>query len=717
MESLSQLAARGLLSELSQQAHQQINQTQDVNQLLELGAVVFAAGLLALAKTAFQKAGLLASEDFRYAVNLANVYREQGNHQAALALHQSLIQQHPNHPIIRRNFLTSLEYDLHINDTQRFSAATDWGNWAVIQAGGIETRPPIMPLDNPQGSRALRIGYVSADLCQHTVGWLLLPVIQQHTTKVEVYTYHAGAQQDSITEHIKTHSHYRHVHKLTDTQIAVQIKSDKIDVLIDLSGHTAGSRLTVFAHRPAPVQISWLGYFASTGLNSIDAVLLDDDHITPATQAYFTETIIALPNRWCYHPVPFAPQVSEAPHQRNGYITFGSFNNTAKYNPQVFNTWAEILTALPNSRLILKWRTYNDDTLKTQTLTHFQQHGIETNRIQLRPASFHANLLAEYSDIDIALDPFPFTGGMTSLEALWMGVPIITHPMSRVVSRQTHAILNQIGLAELSADTIDEYIQTAINLARDPNKINTLRQSMRQRMQASNLMNATAFTQNLESTLINLYTQQEQSMTALSHNKKVLHIGPGHKNNGASLPKGFQTADWQEVRYDIDPNNEPDLIGDMLNMQAVATGSMDAIYSSHNIEHIYPHQVAQFLAECTRVLKEDGIAVITCPDLQTIAMHIANDNLTDPLYQSPAGPITPLDILYGHSAALAAGHHYMAHKGGFTLKTLTKALQQAGFSMVAGKRRLQQFDLWVLASKHPMPEVQIRALAEQMLPA
>jgi SAM-dependent methyltransferase len=232
-------------------------------------------------------------------------------------------------------------------------------------------------------------------------------------------------------------------------------------------------------------------------------------------------------------------------------------------------------------------------------------------------------------------------------------------------------------------------------------------------------MDAAAITGKLELDLIHLYErhyQEQQTMPSQLDTKKVLHIGPGHRKNGAKLPMGFQNTEWQEVRYDIDANNEPDIIGDMLTMTAVASASMDAIYSAHNIEHIYTYEVPQFLSECLRVLKEDGIAVITCPDLQTVCAHVANDNLADTLYNSPAGPITPLDILYGHGAALAAGHHYMAHKGGFTLKTLTQALQQAGFQMVAGKRRIQQFDLWVLASKRLMEEAQLRVLAEQLLP-
>ena len=171
------------------------------------------------------------------------------------------------------------------------------------------------------------------------------------------------------------------------------------------------------------------------------------------------------------------------------------------------------------------------------------------------------------------------------------------------------------------------------------------------------------------------------------------------------------------MRLDIDPSNEPDILGTMLNMPAVATGSVDAIYSAHNIEHVYAHEVPVVLGEFMRVLKPNGIAVITCPDLQAVCALVAQDQLTEAAYQSQAGPITPLDIIYGHGAAVAAGFHFMAHKTGFTEKSLTQALQAAGFQSIAGMRRAKGLDLWMLASKERRPEAEMRELASQLLPS
>lgn len=198
--------------------------------------------------------------------------------------------------------------------------------------------------------------------------------------------------------------------------------------------------------------------------------------------------------------------------------------------------------------------------------------------------------------------------------------------------------------------------------------------------------------------------------------KIILHVGPGHRENGAKLPAVFQTNSWKEIRLDIDPANEPDVVGSMLDMGDVADGTVDAIYSAHNIEHVYAHEVSLVLKEFLRVLKPKGLLVVTCPDLQTVCQLVAEDKLGDAIYKSQAGPIAPLDVIYGHGQALSEGHHYMAHKCGFTLKTLTQAVHSAGFLTSAGKRRAKGFDLWLLATKSEIEESALKELATLYLP-
>lgn len=190
----------------------------------------------------------------------------------------------------------------------------------------------------------------------------------------------------------------------------------------------------------------------------------------------------------------------------------------------------------------------------------------------------------------------------------------------------------------------------------------------------------------------------------------LLHVGCGPKRKDRTTA-GFNTPDWTEIRLDIDPAVRPDVTGTMTDMAAVASASVDAVFSSHNIEHLYPHEVPLALAEFRRVLRDDGFAIITCPDLQSVAALVAQDRLTEPAYVSPAGPIAPLDILYGHRAAMERGNLYMAHRCGFTRKVLAATLQAAGFASVIAMARPRFFDLWALASKSPRGEDALRALA------
>lgn len=198
--------------------------------------------------------------------------------------------------------------------------------------------------------------------------------------------------------------------------------------------------------------------------------------------------------------------------------------------------------------------------------------------------------------------------------------------------------------------------------------------------------------------------------------RNLLHVGCGMKRKAQTTP-GFNTDAWKEHRLDIDPAVQPDITGTVLDMAGVPDGSMDAIYSSHNIEHLYPHEVPLALREFRRVLKDDGIVVITCPDLQSVAELVAQDRLIEPAYQSPSGPISPLDILYGHRKAMAAGNLYMAHRTGFTARTLMAALQESGFANSIGRRQAApHYALWVAASKCKQPESVLRTLAAAHFP-
>ncbi|EHJ46016.1 Methyltransferase type 11 (plasmid) [Solidesulfovibrio carbinoliphilus subsp. oakridgensis] len=673
----------------------------DPEALLAVGALLLSQGFLARARDCFEAGGKLAPHDHRFGVNLANVDREAGDHAACRRRYAALERLLPDNPVLRRNALVSLEYDPTATDAERLAKARQWGAWAMARAGGTPDRPPLSALSG----RPLRVGYVSADFCQHPVGLFVQDVLAAHDPgRVVVHTYDAGSHRDDVTERIRRVSVWRDVAGLADAALAGRIRADGIDVLVDLSGHTAGSRLTAFALRPAPVLASWLGYFATTGLPVLDAVLLDPWHAPPGTEAWFTETVVRLPrSRFCYRPVPFAPDVAPPPCLDRGHVTYGCCNNTAKLNPQVFALWAEILRRVPDARLVLKWRTFRDDALRQRVRQTFAGLGVDPGRLDLRGPSFHADLLQEYADIDIALDPFPFSGGHTSCECLWMGVPVVTWPGSRLVSRQTLAFLANLDrpdwLGQWVADNPADYVTKACALGAKQHQIGTIRHQLRPAMQAAPLTDAARFTRDLEAALINLYqTTRAKQHHPMPPKHTALHIGTD------PLPKTLQTEDWKEVPA-----------ASLANLPALPDASLDAVHCAHQLQYLPPHEVPGMLAQIARVLRPQGFAVLTCPDLEAVAQAVVEGKLLTPVYNAAAGPITPLDLLYGYRPALAAGQAHLAHRCGFTLPVLTQILRQSGFATVGGLRRPAGLDLWVLASKATREEAPFRQMVQALL--
>jgi protein O-GlcNAc transferase len=277
------------------------------------------------------------------------------------------------------------------------------------------------------------------------------------------------------------------------------IAKDEIDILVDLSGHTARNRLPMFALRSAPVQASWLGYFGTTGLNAMDYLIMDEATVPSGEERWCGEALVRLPHgRFCYAPPDYAPSPAEPPAARRGHVTFGSFNNIAKIGPDVMSLWADVLRATPQSRLVLKWKSLADEDVRERLAAAFLGVGVSAERLDLRGHSGHTDMLAEYGDIDVALDPFPFGGGLTSCEALWMGLPIVTWPGDRPASRQTLGFLKLLDLERCVARSRDDYVRIAAGLAAAPDGLAALRRQLRPRMAASPLCDGRRFTPTLE---------------------------------------------------------------------------------------------------------------------------------------------------------------------------------------------------------------------------
>lgn len=458
---------------------------------LNLGVLLEHEGVLSEAIARYQRVLALQPEHAAALNNISIALQESGRIEQSLAYGQAALRRSRDDHRLASNILMSMQYLPAVAERVLFDTAVTFG-----QRFPSLPRPAMAPVRG----RPLRIGYVSADLLSHPVGLFLREVLPRHDRDgFEVFCYSCGERRDHVTDQIAAASRFRAVAHESHETLGAIIRADGVDVLVDLAGHTAGNRLPVFALRPAPVQISWLGYFATTGLPAMDFVVLDHGHAPPGTEQHFTERILRLPgNRFCYVPVPFAPEVAPPPFERNGVVTFGSFNNTAKVNDEVLLAWARILGAVDGSRLVLKWRTLGDPVLRSRIHDVFAAAGADPARVELRPASTHRELLEQYADVDVALDPFPFSGGHTSCEALWMGVPVVTLPQQRVVSRQTWSFLRNLGLQELAAADVEGYVNAAVALAKAPQRLRQYRQSLRERMRGSPLCDPAGFTRSLE---------------------------------------------------------------------------------------------------------------------------------------------------------------------------------------------------------------------------
>lgn len=349
--------------------------------------------------------------------------------------------------------------------------------------------------------RRLRIGYVSRNFSRHSVGYFIEPVIARHDrSQYSVHCYYTHPDSDETTHRIAQNAEvWRHVAAGSDDALAAMIEQDGIDILIDLGGHTEFNRLGVFARRPAPVQVTWLGYPDTTGLPSID-YRITDAAADPAPEAdqRHTERLLRLaPCFLCYQPPPDSPAIADRGTQ--GCIVFGCFNTLYKVNRGTIEIWARILHAMPESRLVLKSASLEHAQTASRLLDCFDQHGIARSRIELRPwATERADHLTVYNGIDIALDTFPYNGTTTTCEALWMGVPVVSLAGDLHMSRVGATLLPAAGLPDLVAASADDYVRVAVNLAHDTARRRAMRGHMRAKLAASPLLDHSSLVSGLE---------------------------------------------------------------------------------------------------------------------------------------------------------------------------------------------------------------------------
>jgi len=469
-----------------------------VESLNNLSVLLTTQGKIQLAGEHLRHSLKLRPNSPQMLINLARTCLHSGDAEEAQKMLRRVITQNPGMVDPHSQLLQVLNYLPSENPQGVFAEHVRWA-----EAHTCTMPRPTSYRNNRDPHRKLRIGYVSPDLWEHSVARFLEPVLAHHDqTRFEIICYADVRQPDATTRRLESlSSRFRFVNRLSDEQLATLIQNDDIDILVDLAGHTAHNRLLVFARKPAPVQLSWLGYPNTTGLKAIDYRLTDRWADPPGTtEQLHTETLQRMPDSFlCYGPPEDAPPVSPPPSHATGIITFGSFNNLAKTTPQVIEVWSRILHSVPGFRLALKSRATSDTGTRNRLLGLFSGYGIHPERILLmEPVQSTRDHLEKYAQIDIGLDPFPYNGTTTSCEALWMGVPVVTVAGRVHAARVGVSLLSQLGLEDLVAEDTEAYVEISVALATDKARLSLLRKSLRQSMESAPLCDATSFTNSLE---------------------------------------------------------------------------------------------------------------------------------------------------------------------------------------------------------------------------
>ena len=437
------------------------------------------------------------------ATNAGLALQTLGRHAEARALLEGLAARHPG---IARECLRVALFSANLDpDTPPQVALDAHRDWARRFADPLGANAP--ELDNdPDPARRLRIGYLSGDFWSHAVARFIGPVMAAHAPRqVEVWCVDNSPRSDAATGRLRQHAKWLPIAGLDDEQAARQIRAAGIDVLVDLSGHTAHNRLELVARRVAPVQAGWLGYSNTTGLEAMDARITDALVDPPGAERWYVERLLRLPDAlWCFSGDPDAPDPGPLPMLRNGHVTFGSMNQYGKLNDAVYDAWAGLLSRVPESRLLLA--VIPGGGVPDMLRAAFASRGIDPSRLRIEPYLPRKAFLALYRQVDIALDPFPCCGGASTCDSLWMGTPVVTlaggaKGLACGVSRAGASLMSVVGLPELVARSAPEYVEVAVALAEDAPRLAGLRAGMRERLLASPLMDATGFTRSLEGLL------------------------------------------------------------------------------------------------------------------------------------------------------------------------------------------------------------------------
>ena len=425
--------------------------------------------------------------------NLGQVYQRQGRLAEAAEAYRHAVALDPTLAMAFSNLLFCMHFGSQWRREDIFKAHVEWARRFETP---LLAPPPLVSKLSLFEGRRLRVAFISPDLFNHPVAVFLKPLIGNWPhDRFELGFFASVAKQDDTTEWFKQRADFWcDIYSLDDRAAAQEVVKHKVDILIDLTGHTGGGRLLVLAHRPAPIQMNWLGYFDTLGMQSVNYIVADPVCVPSELEHLFTEKVLRLPDGFvCFEPPADAPEPGPLPALANGFITFGSQNQLAKVTDEVLSLWCQLLHRVPNSRLLFQAKPFNDAATRSRYATAFEHQGINSGRIDFLPASDQCGILRNYQRVDIALDPFPCAGGTTTCEALWMGVPVVTLLGDRFGGRHSASHVNNVGLLNLIATDAEQYLQLAQSLGSDLPALAQLRQGLRIKMAASPLCDGPRF--------------------------------------------------------------------------------------------------------------------------------------------------------------------------------------------------------------------------------
>lgn len=473
---------------------------------LHLAVVQREQGRPVEAEAAARRAVALAPDMYQTWFVLGGVLGDQGRHAEAVESFRKVLALDANDDAAWSGVLFAMNY------SERFSRREVFEEHAKY--GRLFPAVPAMSIDAARSKpgRRLRIGYLSPDFWQHPVAHFMAPILAHHDQhRFELFCYHTGKREDAMSARLKKGiEHWRWLPTVTDDALERMLREDQLDIVVELTGHSDRQRLAVLARRVAPVQVTYLGYPNTTGVATIDYRITDARADPPGeSDQYHVEKLIRLPETFlCYAPPAAAGETPAAPAHRTGTITFASFNNFAKLSPITISLWSRVLVAVPGSKLLIKTRGLQDPGLRALLLKRFREQGIDSARIEImQPIVDSQQHLKTYGDVDIALDPFPYHGTTTTMEALWMGVPVLTLQGDRHSARVGSSILGALDLTDLIAQSEAQYVDIAVRLASDLPALDALRQSLRPRLSRSILTDGARFTAHLEQAYVQMWQE------------------------------------------------------------------------------------------------------------------------------------------------------------------------------------------------------------------